>query len=179
MENFERSIDEGLLVKLENLDNLPEGALLHINGYIDTGNSEQFELFIKHIIDSGYKHLIFDCDHLSYVSSTGIGNFTSIIKKLMEHGGNSVFLDVRPKFYELLQLLGFLSSFKIKKNLEEAIDYISKNNRENKEIHNIVFACPVCLIKLMVSKPGRFICWKCKSKLKVESADKITRILKI
>jgi anti-anti-sigma factor len=75
--------------------------------------------------------LIFNCAGLDYVSSTGIGSFTSFLKLLKPKGGDLVLLDIQPKVDEVFQLLGFSQFFAIKKSLEEAIDYCRNGKKKD------------------------------------------------
>jgi len=55
---------------------------LILNGYLDTYNSPEFQSHINSLIESGVGYLIFNCNGLSYISSTGIGACTSYLKQL-------------------------------------------------------------------------------------------------
>jgi anti-anti-sigma factor len=94
-----------------------------LNGRIDTDNSAYFQKHIQKLVEAGFTRLIFNCAGLNYVSSTGIGSFTSFLKVLKPKGGDLVLLEIQPKVHEVFQLLGFSQFFAIKKSLEEAVDF--------------------------------------------------------
>jgi anti-anti-sigma factor len=120
---FDDERDEGLDIKLENVSGIDGCLIIILNGRIDTDNSTYFQKHIQKLVEAGFKRLIFNCADLNYVSSTGIGSFTSFLKALKPKGGDLVLLEIQPKVYEVFQLLGFSQFFVIKKSLEEAIGF--------------------------------------------------------
>ena len=120
---FDDEIDENLKIKLENVDGVKGCLILDLNGSIDTYNSTYFQKCVHKLVEAGFLQLIFNCADLNYVSSTGIGSFTSFLKTLKPKGGNMVLLEIQPKVFEVFQLLGFSQFFVIKKTLEEAVGF--------------------------------------------------------
>jgi anti-anti-sigma factor len=121
---FDDEIDESLKIKLENVLGINGCLMLGLNGSIDTYNSTYFQKCIHKLVEAGFRQLIFNCSGLTYVSSTGIGSFTSFLKALKPKGGNLVLFEIQPKVYEVFQLLGFSQFFVIKKSLEESMDFL-------------------------------------------------------
>jgi anti-anti-sigma factor len=129
---FDNERDESLNIKLENVPGLEGCLTVTLNGRIDTDNSAYFQKHIQKLVEAGFMRLIFDCAGLDYVSSTGIGSFTSFLKLLKPRGGDLVLLEIQPKVFEVFQLLGFSQFFAIKKTLEEAIVFFnSEVKRDN------------------------------------------------
>jgi anti-anti-sigma factor len=120
---FDKEKNESLNIKLEEVSDVEGCLILALNGRIDTENFAYFQKHVQKSVDAGFKRLIFNCGGLEYVSSTGIGSFTSFLKMLKPKGGDMVLLEIQPKVYEVFQLLGFSQFFAIKKNLEEAVDF--------------------------------------------------------
>jgi anti-anti-sigma factor len=120
---FDDERDESFNIKLENVLGIDGCLILILNGRIDTDNSIYFQKHIQKLVETGFTRLIFNCAGLNYVSSTGIGSFTSFLKVLKPRGGDLVLLEIQPKVYEVFQLLGFSQFFVIKQSLEEAIDF--------------------------------------------------------
>jgi len=129
---FDDETDESLSIKLENNSLGIKGCLiLCLNGSIDTYNSTYFQKCIHKLVEAGYKQLIFNCAGLNYVSSTGIGSFTSFLKALKPKGGDLVLFEIQPKVYEVFQLLGFSKFFVIKNNLDESLKFFKEEfNKE-------------------------------------------------
>ena len=62
--------------------------MIILNGYIDTYNSVYFQKQIGKVVATGFVNLIFNCSNLNYVSSTGIGSFTSFLKLVKAKNGD-------------------------------------------------------------------------------------------
>jgi anti-anti-sigma factor len=167
--DFDADKNESLKIDLKLVDGVEGGLLLALNGYIDTYNSAIFQKRVTKAIDSGFIKLIFDCTGLNYVSSTGIGSFTSFLKTLKSIHGDLVLLDVQPKVYEVFQLLGFSQFFNIRGTVEEAMNFL-KGDTATGVIFPKIFDCPICAKKLKAVKPGRFRCSECKTILSVDGA---------
>lgn len=164
-------------------------VVLELEGYIDTYNSKSFQQYLNAIMDEGYKNVVIDCALLSYISSTGIGSFTSFKKMLLQKGGELILLKMIPKVYEVFKLLGFLSFFKIFNTPEEVENFLKNKStggdsnqpsQDSNQKANSVFpldgTCPVCSKTLRFSKPGKFRCPGCKNILAVEEDGSIKNI---
>jgi len=165
---FDDEKDESLKIKIQKLPDLSRCLLIILNGYIDTYNSVYFQKQIQRVIESGYIQLIFECNGLNYVSSTGIGSFTTFLKTVKPKGGDLVLVQIQPKVYEVFQLLGFSQFFIIKDQMENAIEYFKADVLPNDiPLFPLVFSCSVCTRKLKAVKPGRFRCSECKTILEI------------
>ncbi len=166
----------------------PGKIQLVLNGYLDTYNSPEFQSHINNLIDSNVKYLVFNCNGLTYISSTGIGAFTSFLKKLKQKKGDMVLFGLQSKVMEVFELLGFTKFFKIAVDLNEALsmlghDVAAKSTPEKKEdvesveeaedIFPLVFKCPHCGKKLKTSKPGKFKCSGCGGIFTVSDEGKV------
>jgi len=171
---FDDEKDDSLKIRLERIDEAPRCLMLSLTGYIDTYNSNFFQKRVQKAIDSGFVRLIFQCGSLNYVSSTGIGSFTTFLKAVKPQSGDLVLLDIQPKVYEVFQLLGFSQFFNIKDSLEESIDFFNQDQAQEKpSVFPKVVACPICYKKLKAIKPGRFRCSECKSILAIDEAGQV------
>lgn len=164
---FDDERDDGLKISLEKIDAVPTGLGIYLNGYIDTYNSNFFQKKITKVVEAGFSNLIFNCSALNYVSSTGIGSFTSFLKMLKPKGGDIVLLEIQPKVYEVFQLLGFSQFFNIKDTADDAIAFFKQGAPVAESIFPKVFACPMCNKHLRATRSGRFRCSECKSILAI------------
>jgi anti-anti-sigma factor len=169
---FDDEKDDSLQIILEQVDTVDKCIKIYLNGYIDTYNSTLFQRRITKIINAGYLKLIFSCSTLNYVSSTGIGSFTTFLKMVKKLGGDIVLLDIRPKVFDVFQLLGFAQYFNIKSSQAEAIEFF-KNGASNANVFPKIFFCPICGKKLKAARSGRFRCGSCRSILAVTNQGKI------
>jgi anti-anti-sigma factor len=173
VKGFDDEKDESLKIKLEKVKEVEGCLALSLSGYIDTYNSNYFQKRIQKAIEAGFIRLVFQCGGLNYVSSTGIGSFTSFLKSVKPRGGDLVLLDIQPKVYEVFQLLGFAQFFNMKDNVEDSINFFRRGpEAETAPVFPKIFACPVCSKKLKALKAGRFRCSECKSVLSVDNAGK-------
>ncbi|MDR0455153.1 MAG: anti-sigma factor antagonist [Treponema sp.] len=169
---FDDEKDENLKIRLQNV----EGCLmLVLNGYIDTYNSTIFQKRVQRAIDAGFIRLIFNCNGLNHVSSTGIGSLTVFLKAVKSQGGDMILLEIQPKVYEVFQLLGFSQFFNIQTDLNESIDFFRNNETQQEtEVFPKTFACPFCSKSLKAVKPGRFRCSDCKTILAIDNAGAVS-----
>jgi anti-anti-sigma factor len=171
---FDTDKDDSLKIDLKRIDGVDTGLTLVLQGYIDTYNSASFQKRVTKAIEGGFTKLIFDCGGLNYVSSTGIGSFTSFLKTLKSTGGDLVLLDVQPKVYEVFQLLGFSQFFNIRDKAEDALNYFKGGAQSALgSIFPKVFDCPICGKKLKAVKAGRFRCSECKTILAVDNEGNV------
>jgi anti-anti-sigma factor len=171
---FDDEKDDSLKIKLEMVNEAQKCVMMSLSGYIDTYNSNFFQKRIQKAIEEGFVRLIFQCGGLNYVSSTGIGSFTTFLKAVKAQGGDLVLLDIQPKVYEVFQLLGFSQFFNIKDNMDDSISFFNTDHTHEKAvIFPKVVACPICFKKLKAVKPGRFRCSECKSILSIDEAGQV------
>jgi anti-anti-sigma factor len=171
---FDDEKDDSLKIKLEKITGAPRCLMMSLNGYIDTYNSNFFQKRVQKAIEGGFVRLIFQCNGLNYVSSTGIGSFTTFLKAVKPQGGDLVLLDIQPKVYEVFQLLGFSQFFNIRDNIDDSISFFNTDKtREKVIVFPKVVACPICYKKLKAVKPGRFRCSECKSILAIDEAGQV------
>ena len=172
---FDDGKDESLKIKIQTIPELEGCLVFYLSGYIDTYNSNIFQKRIQRAIDTGFYCLIFNCEGLNYVSSTGIGSFTAFLKAVKPKGGDIVLLQIQTKVYEVFQLLGFSQFFNIKGSLDEAKKFFQGDEPiEGEASFEKIFACPICSKKLKAVKPGRFRCSSCKTILAINNAGDVS-----
>ncbi|MDR2468307.1 MAG: STAS domain-containing protein, partial [Spirochaetaceae bacterium] len=137
-------------------------------------NSASFQKRTTRAVDAGFIKLIFNCSGLNYVSSTGIGSFTTFLKMVKSAGGDLVLFDVQPKVFEVFQLLGFSQFFNIRDNMEDAVSFFEgKAKMPYSASFPRIFDCPICGKKLKATKAGRFRCSECKTILAVDENGQV------
>jgi anti-anti-sigma factor len=166
---FDDERNDNLKINLHNIDEVNKCLLVSLSGYIDTYNSIVFQKQIQKAINAGFVKLIFQCNGFNYVSSTGIGSFTAFLKTVTVQGGNMVLSEMRPKVYDVFQMLGFSNLFNIRYSLDDSINFFKANKIQEKiPVFPIVISCPICVKKLKAVKAGRFRCSECKSILAID-----------
>ena len=86
---------------------------VNIKGRLETSNSFHFLNYMTKLIDSSPSgcELILAMSELYYVSSTGIGAFTTILVNSKKRSMKLFIKDMQPKVMSVLELLGFTSFF--------------------------------------------------------------------
>ena len=96
-----------------NVDTTNNKIIVNIKGRLETANSIHFLDYMTKLIESspsGYD-LILAMSELYYVSSTGIGAFTTILVNSKKRNIKLFMKDMQPKVMSVLELLGFTSFF--------------------------------------------------------------------
>ena len=108
------------------------------------------------------------------MSSTGVGATVTILKDVKKINGSFSIIDMRPKVYEVFQLLGMTSFIDFKESIEEAKAFYNKEiiKREETSLFPKTFRCPVCKKNLRIKKPGKFRC-SCKTTFTINKLGKI------
>jgi anti-anti-sigma factor len=165
---------DGLKIKLARIEDLAGGLTMTLQGYLDTYNSSSFNRCVLNAIQAGFHRLIFQCGGLNYVSSTGIGTFTTIMKALKARGGDLVFQGMQPKVMEVFQLLGFSKFFNMRDTSVDSTNFFKSIQPAEKEsVFPKVITCPICVKKLNVVRAGRFRCSSCKSVIAINEVAQV------
>lgn len=170
---FDDTTNDSLKITLSSCDELKDGIIITLNGYIDIYTSQFFQEQIEKIVKAGYINLIFVCKNLNYVSSTGIGVFSSLLKNIKLQSGDVILVDMPEKVLEVFQLLGFSQLFQFQDNVENAIGFFHQEVETEVPVFPMIFSCPVCSKRLKTTSPGRFRCSECKSILAVDDQGKV------
>ena len=159
---------------------------LILTGYLDTYNSPEFQSHINQFIETGVVRIIFNCNGLNYISSTGIGAFTAFLKNLKQKKGDMVLFGLQHKVLDVFQLLGFTKFFKIADDLDSALALLETPaaagavKQVKPEVQHtaettfpLIFECPHCDKKLKASKAGTYRCSGCQGKIKVSEQGSV------
>lgn len=176
---FDDEKDDTLRIILERCASDAKCIKVHLANRIDNYNTAYFQRAVDKIILAGFSQLMFCCSSLNYVSSTGIGAFTSILKDLRLRGGGMVLAHVHPRVYEIFELLGFTTFFTFSNDEDTAYaDFLhsaapSSPKTSGASVFPLAFRCPTCSIRLKTSKPGKFRCSACQTKIVVDGAGRV------
>ena len=89
------------------------GRVLSLQGYLDASTSQVLDLHIQECLANGIYNVIIDCDHLTYISSAGLGIFMKHIDAIRTHGGDLVFCSMQKPVFTVFDLLGFPILYRI------------------------------------------------------------------
>lgn len=154
-----------------------------LKGLIDTYNTPFVDRKVKMAIESGYINLVFDMSDISYMSSTGLGILTALLRMLKPMGGDLILSGVPPKVFEIFRLIGFEAFFTFTDDVEKAVEIIKPQKAETKKADVIkpktgkfpkIFRCS-CKKRLKASKPGKFRCPQCRTMIAVSAEGRLSR----
>lgn len=174
----EITIKDSLKITPMQVGDAADTVQLVLNGYLDTYNSPEFQSHINNLINTGIQCIVFNCNGLNYISSTGIGAFTAFLKLMKSKKGDMALFGLQKKVMEVFQLLGFTKFFKIAEDLDRAMLLLKGENvvepsvNTNENVFPLIFQCPHCRKKLKTAKPGKFRCSGCKEVIVVDENGK-------
>jgi len=166
--------DQGSHIKfqLQPVDGVQGCVVIYLSGYIDTFNTPFFNKKVEQIRKAGYTKLVFDCNALEKVYSTGVGAFAELYKSFQKTGGGFALCGVTHSVLDVLTLLGFAKYFNVKRDVIEALAFFT-SAPEKKPLFPAVIACPICNKRLKAPKAGSFRCPKCHTVLVVQRDAKV------
>lgn len=174
--DFDLDTDENLQISLKKLDNIPNTIVIELNGSINTYNSNFFQNQIKKVFNAEFINIIFSCENLNYISSTGIGAFTTFLKLSRTVNGKIILIKIQQKVNEVFQLLGFSQFFLILNDLQDAINELTASTVVKMQIFPKIIECPTCKKHLKAQKAGKFRCIGCKSIIQIDENGTISLI---
>ncbi|HNZ26196.1 MAG TPA: STAS domain-containing protein [Spirochaetota bacterium] len=114
-------IGDSLTLAEETSDPDKKYIVLKVIGFIDSNNFFDFQREVNNILQSGYKNVVFNCEELNYVSSSGIAAFTSFYKTVKEKNGIVVLSNLQKRVKEIFHLIKMSSILKIVDTVDEAV----------------------------------------------------------
>jgi anti-sigma B factor antagonist len=102
--------------------------VIELNGELDAHTAPQLEESIKELIDRRRFKIIVNCTRLEYISSAGLGVFMAYIEDVRSLGGDIKLTNLKPKVYNVFDLLGFPTLYDILEEEMEAVNKFSVNN---------------------------------------------------
>ena len=95
--------------------------ILDLQGDLDAHTAPDFEAAIKRCLESDQHNIVVQGMSLEYISSAGLGVFMAFIEEVRERGGDIKISDLKPRVYNVFDLLGFPVIFDIVDTEEVAI----------------------------------------------------------
>jgi anti-sigma B factor antagonist len=108
VEFYYHGVDEDVLV-------------LAADGGLNSGTAQQFIGDIEKLVDTGLRKILVDCEHLTYVSSYGLGVLLHLHHRLSKHAGNVKLCRVHGILVKVLETTHLDRVFHIYPDLDRAI----------------------------------------------------------
>jgi anti-anti-sigma factor len=96
-------------------------TVVALQGRLDTTQADAVEKKIVDILDQQHNRIIFDCQEMDYISSSGLRIFLIAQKKMMATGGQLKLCNLQPGIQEIFDMSGFSMIFSIFTDLETAL----------------------------------------------------------
>lgn len=110
--------------------NIDDLEVIELNGELDAHTAPQLEESIRELIGRQRFKIIVNCTRLEYISSAGLGVFMAYIEDVRTLGGDIKLTNLKPKVYNVFDLLGFPTLYDILEKEEEAIARFLNSHRE-------------------------------------------------
>ncbi|ANQ50408.1 STAS domain-containing protein [Flammeovirga yaeyamensis] len=96
-------------------------TLISVVGELDASSSVELDTRLQQCIDNGETKLLIDCVGLTYISSAGIGVFTSRLDDVQLKNISMVLFNVAENIKSVFEILGVDQFLNLASNKEEAI----------------------------------------------------------
>src|ERR1051325_10460613 len=108
-------------------------ATVSLSGSLDTATAPDLEQQLKAILDGQVKELLFDLEHLQFISSAGLRVFAAVRKRLRERGGQASFIHLQPQIQKVFEIVAALPGMRVFRDLQELDTYLARRQQEVKK----------------------------------------------
>jgi anti-sigma B factor antagonist len=106
------------IIKREERDDLD---VVRLDGSLDSYSFQRLETTLNQLRETNRNRVILDCGSLDYISSAALGALIGFARRARENNGDMKLVNLSPKIYNIVELLGFHKILEIHSNLDEAI----------------------------------------------------------
>lgn len=104
-----------------NVSNQEQVTLVEVSGRVDSMNANQFGTAISEQIDGGKANLVLDLSSVEYMSSAGLREIVTSLKKAKRAQGDLRLAQPSDRVREVLEMAGLDSIFRIYPSQSEAV----------------------------------------------------------
>jgi len=101
--------------------------VLVLKGELDAHTASELDAAIQKCKNEGNYRIVVNGSQLQYISSAGLGVFMAFIEEIREKGGDIKIAALKPKVFNVFDLLGFPLLFNIVDTEQEAIVLFSQD----------------------------------------------------
>jgi len=87
---------------------------ISLAGDVDIVSSVELKDNVNVLLDKDEKGLLINCEHLSYIDSTGLGVLISLLKRVKKSGNEIELTNAQPNISKLLKITGLDKIFVMK-----------------------------------------------------------------
>jgi len=107
--------------------------VIEVSGEIDVYTAPVFKGAVYEPITQGYRHIIVDMAHVSYMDSSGFGILLGACKRVMPNGGTVSLVGTNEMITRMLNITRLDTVFKLHDSIESAIEAIEKLEKEREK----------------------------------------------
>ena len=85
-----------------------------ISGRLDTPTAVKAQQEITPLLENADKEIILDCEHLEYISSSGLRLFLAIRKEVSAKGGKVIVEHISDDIKKVFMMTGFVQLFELR-----------------------------------------------------------------
>lgn len=105
-----------------NVSNQQQVAVVEAQGRIDSSTAGQLGVALTQVIDDEHTRVVLDVGGVDYMSSAGLRELVTALKKLRAKDGDMRIAQVSARVYEVLELSGLSTIFQIFEDPTEAVN---------------------------------------------------------
>ena len=94
--------------------------ILHLDGSLDAYSFPRLEGSLNGLRENDRNKVILDCTGLDYISSAALGALIGFARRARESNGDLKLVNLTPKIYNIVELLGFHKILEIYQEIDEA-----------------------------------------------------------
>lgn len=103
--------------------------IIDVKGYLDAHTAPELENAFNKLIDQNNFNVVVNFDHLSYISSAGLGVFMAYVETMRENKGDIKFSNMQDGVYNIFDLLGFPMLYEFFNDEKEAVDKFNQEGQ--------------------------------------------------
>lgn len=105
-----------------NVDERDGGVfVLSLDGSLDAYSFPNLEAQLKNLKEKDHHKVVLNCSGLDYIHSAALGAFIGFARMARGKGGDLKLVNLSPKIYNIVELLGFHKILEIHKDVNQAV----------------------------------------------------------
>lgn len=110
------------------------GAItVKLTGSLDTSTAPELERQLAPVLGGMVKDVVFDLEHLKFISSAGLRVFSTTRKTLKDRGGQAAFIHMQSQIQEVFEIMKSLPGVAVFKDAAEMDRYLAARQRKHLE----------------------------------------------
>lgn len=93
------------------IQEIDDKYVVTLTGEMDTAAANEAEEVLKQLYQNEGKEVVFECENLEYIASSGLRILINILKSTMSKGNRVVLRNVNDDIKNVFKLTGFLNIF--------------------------------------------------------------------